>query len=86
MEKRDRFMLEQKLMNCWQMTDDLDTIAEYIGDSSDINAQGKDRLLNMLIGMRDLYHIKFEHTMDLFNELVRNRTILNHGENQPPEF
>jgi len=75
MEKRDRFMLEQKLMNCWQMTDDLDTIAEYVGDSDDISPQGKDRLLNLLIGTRELYQLKFEHTLDLFNELIRNGDI-----------
>ncbi len=75
MRSRDRFLLEQMLMDCWHVTDDIDTISEYVGDSSDISAQGKDRLLNMLIGMRDLYHIKFEHTMDLFSELIKNGDI-----------
>jgi len=75
MEKRDRFLLEQKLMECWHVTDDINTIAEYIGDNPDIPAKEKDKLLNMLVGMRELYHIKFEHTMDLFAELIRNGDI-----------
>ena len=39
MEKRDRFMLEQKLMDCWHVTDDIDTVAEYIGENTDIPAR-----------------------------------------------
>lgn len=75
MEKRDRFLLEQKLMDCWHVTDDISTLAEYIGENSDIPARERDKILNILIGIQELYHLKFEHTMDLFAELVRNRTI-----------
>ena len=75
MEKRDRFLLEQKLMGCWHVTDDIDTVAEYIGENSDIPARERDRILNMLIGMRELYHLKFEHTLDLFSELVQKGDI-----------
>jgi len=75
MEKRDRFLLEQKLMDCWHVTDDIDTVADYIGENSDIPARERDKLLNMLIGMRELYHLKFDRTLDLFAELIRNRTI-----------
>lgn len=75
MEKRDRFMLEQKLMDCWHVTDDMQTIGEYIAGSDDIDPRVQDRLLNMLFGMRDLYHLKFEHTLDLFGELVRDGVI-----------
>ena len=75
MEKRDRFMLEQKLVDCWHVTDDIDTVAEYIGENPDIPARERDKLLNMLIGMRELYHLKFNRTLDLFSELVQKRDI-----------
>lgn len=75
MEKRDRFLLEQKLMDCWHVTDDIDTVSEYVGESADISASDRDRLLNMLVGMRELYNLKFQHTMDLFAELIRNGDI-----------
>ena len=71
MEKRDRFLLEQKIMQCWNVTDDMDTISEYIADS-DISPVHQDQLLNMLFGMRTLYNQKFNSTMNLFSELVRN--------------
>lgn len=75
MQKRDRFMLEQKLMDCWHVTDDIDTISEYVGENADIPAKERDKLMNMLIGMRDLYHLKFEHTMNLFGELIKQGDI-----------
>ena len=75
MEKRDRFMLEQKLMDCWHVTDDIDTVAEYIGENVDIPARERDRILNMLIGMRELYHLKFDYTLNLFGELVQKGDI-----------
>lgn len=75
MEPRDRFLLEQKLMNCWQITDDLNTLSHFISGNTDISVQAQDKLLNMLLGMTELYNLKFEHTMDLFSELVQNGTI-----------
>ena len=75
MEKRDRFLLEQKLLDCWHVTDDINTVAEYIGENPDIPAKERDLLLNMLVGMQELYHLKFNSTLDLFGELVQNRTI-----------
>lgn len=75
MEKRDRFLLEQKLMDCWHVTDDVQAIAEFVAGCSDMSAETQDRLMNMLFGMRELYHIKFEQTMDLFAELIREGDI-----------
>jgi len=75
MEKRDRFLLEDKIMQCWHVTDDLDTIAEYIADAEDIPTKHQDQLLNMLFGMRSLYNQKFTSMFNLFGELVHNKTI-----------
>jgi len=74
MEKRDRFLLEQKIIQCWNVTDDLDTIAEYIADS-DISPAHQDQLLNMLFGMRTLYNQKFNSMMALFGEMIQNGHI-----------
>jgi len=76
MEKRDRFLLEEKIMQCWHVTDDLDTLAEYIADNyADIPPKHQDQLLNMLFGMRTLYNQKFNSMFNLFGELVHNKTI-----------
>ena len=75
MKERNRFLLEHYILDAWHVTDDLNTVAEYIGDNPDIPAAEKDKLLNMLMGMHELYHIKFEKLNDLFGELIRNGTI-----------
>jgi hypothetical protein len=76
MEKRDRFLLEQKIMQCWNVTEDLDAIADYIAENyADIPPKHQDQLLNMLFGMKALYNQKFNSMFDLFGELVHNRTI-----------
>lgn len=75
MEKRDRFLLEDMIMQCWHVTGDINTVADYIGESADIPAKEKDKLLNMLIGMRELYNIKFSGMFNLFEELIEKGNI-----------
>jgi hypothetical protein len=76
MQKRDRFLLEQMMMKCWHVTDDMDTISEYVATQySDIPAKHVDALLNMLVGMRTLYDQRFSNTMDLFAELIRKGDV-----------
>ena len=75
MRTRDRFLLEQMLMDCWHVTDDIDTISEYVGENVNIPANERDKLMNVLIGMRDLYHLKYDNTMKLFGELIKNGDI-----------
>jgi hypothetical protein len=76
MQKRDRFLLEQMMMKCWHVTDDMDTISEYVANQySDIPTKHVDALLNMLVGMRTLYDQRFSNTMDLFAELIRKGDV-----------
>ena len=75
MEKRDRFLLETYMMQCWHITDDIDTLTHYISEKSNIPATEQDKLLNMLMGMKELYHWKFERMMDLFSEMIKNGHI-----------
>jgi hypothetical protein len=63
-------------MNCWHITDDLDTLAHFISEhSTDIPAELQDKLLNMILGLKELYHWKHQQTFQLFEELVMNGTI-----------
>jgi hypothetical protein len=76
MQKRDRFLLEQMMMKCWHVTDDMDTISDYVANQySDIPTKHVDALLNMLVGMRTLYDQRFSNTMDLFAELIRKGDV-----------
>jgi hypothetical protein len=67
----DRFDFEQSLMKCWNITEELDTIAagalEY--DWS------KDQIANSLIGLKVIYDLKFNQLFDMFERGVRERKI-----------
>ena len=58
----DQFDLEQAIMNCWHVVDDIKTVASHAQKLS------QDDLLNSLTGMSTLYQMKFE---DLFKEFER---------------
>ena len=49
--------LEQPIMDCWSVCDDLETMYRQIGDGERDPTQ--DELINALIGMRQLYQWKF---------------------------
>ena len=69
MKPKDRFDLEQEMMNCWRVTDDIDSVAHFVGQI-DIDAKDQDAILNMLLGMKQLYNVKFEVMFNTFEELV----------------
>jgi hypothetical protein len=65
----DRFDLEQNIMQCWNVTDDIQLMLDH-WDKLD-----EDQRLNYLIGLKQMYHMKFETTWDTFEKCVRTRQI-----------
>lgn len=63
-----RFDLEQQIMDCWGITDDLDVLFEAVMEKD----LSKDQIANILLGMKDLYQLKFEKTFDTFEKCIRN--------------
>lgn len=59
---KDTFELEQAIMNCWHVVDDIKTV------TGSVERLSHDELLNALIGLSTLYQMKFE---DLFSEFER---------------
>lgn len=70
MKSLDRFLLEQQMLDCWKITDDLE-IALKITESEDI-----DNIQNALIGIKTLYNQRFDDMFNTFSELIKNRQIL----------
>lgn len=66
---KDRFDLEQEILDCWHITDDLQTIMET--DSLNLS----DDVHNLLLGLKTLYHLKFERTFATFENLVTQRKL-----------
>ena len=65
----DRFDFEQQIQKCWMVTDDIREVADFIAEypSADFT---KDRAINALVGLSELYDIKFNKLWDLFEDVV----------------
>ena len=74
MQNRDRFMLEEMIIQCWHVTDDIGTVLSYM-EKANIPAEHMDVLMNMLHGMQAIYHQRFSDMMDLFGEMIQNGHI-----------
>lgn len=61
---KDRFDFEQEIMDCWSVTNDIQTIIDSYDGATE------DQLLNMLIGVKELYDAKFRILFDTFEGLV----------------
>jgi hypothetical protein len=67
----DRFTLEEQVMQCWGVTDDIDTLTEGVIEH-DLT---KDQISNILIGMKDLYQIRFETLQHTMETLISEGTL-----------
>jgi hypothetical protein len=69
MKAKDRFDLEQEIMNCWNVTNDINSVAHFVGGIV-LDPKDQDAILNMLLGMKQLYEVKFGVLFETFEELV----------------
>ena len=67
--KYDQFDFEQQIMNCWNVTTDLKDLNEGVLESS----LSKDQIANVLIGIEQLYNIRFEKLFRMFEQFNRER-------------
>lgn len=65
----DRFDLEQNIMQCWNVCDDIQLFLDMYDEMNE------DQKLNYLIGIKQMYHMKFERCFNNFEALVRTRQI-----------
>jgi hypothetical protein len=63
----DRFEFETQIMSCWGVTTDIKDLSEEVleGDLT------KDQITNVLIGIEQLYNIRFEKLFRQFEQLLR---------------
>jgi hypothetical protein len=65
----DRFDLEQGIMQCWNVTEDV----QLLLDSWD--KLDEDAKLNFLIGLKQMYQLKFEKCWEYFEDCVKNMSV-----------
>ena len=75
----DQFDYEQQIMSCWNITSDLKDLSEEILEGN----LSKDQISNVLIGLDQLYNIRFEKLFRIFEQFNRERySLLNTVKNQ----
>jgi hypothetical protein len=73
---KNRFDFEELMMQCWHVTDDIDTIKNYAGECN-MRPLEQDVLLNMLIGVREVYNQRFAHLTEMFSTMVQRGAVTN---------
>jgi hypothetical protein len=69
LESIDRFDLEQEIMKCWNVTDDLDVLLSRYLDGPEMSV---DEVSNVILGLSSLYQLKFQKLWDTFEQLLKN--------------
>lgn len=68
---KTRFDFEQEIMNCWKVVDDLDVVRHALLEQD----ADTDRIDNMLLGLAELYQVKFDIMFKTFESLVSRREL-----------
>lgn len=72
MNKFDRFEFEQQIMECWNVTSDVKTVAKYLMDAP-LETGREDKIANMLIGIEALYQAKFEELFRQYEAIIKEQ-------------
>ena len=65
----DRFDLEQNIMQCWNICEDIQL---YIDQEDNLSEDDK---ANYLIGLKQMYQMKFERLWSTFEVCIRKKQI-----------
>jgi len=66
---KNRFELEEEIMECWNVTKDIQNLYHAL-ESLD-----RDRQMNYLLGLHQIYEVKFEKLWATFNQCIKNREL-----------
>jgi hypothetical protein len=66
-----RFELEQAIVACGSVADDLDLLMEALANDE----VDKDRMFNALSGMRELHEMRCKRAFDIFSAMIRDGLI-----------
>ena len=69
----DRFDLEQQILSCWGITDEIKLLNEQVLENDNFT---KDQISNYLLGLETIYNLKFEKTFNTFETLLQDKKIV----------
>ena len=61
--------LESHIMDCWAVCDDIETIFKQVGDGE--TEPTPDEIMNALLGIKQLYHWKFEQLFNIYEIILK---------------
>lgn len=69
------FALEQQILNCWNVCEDLEVLCEGVLERD----MKPDDIANVLSGMQALYQLKFQQCFETFEKLCLERNSVSSG-------
>lgn len=72
---KNRFDLEQDIMDCWSVVDDVKMLYEYLGSDEffeSMHSEHKRKLLRLLLGLSELYQIRFEKCFKTYEACIND--------------
>lgn len=69
MKPFNQFDMEQQIMNCWNICEDLETLNQGVLD----RGMTTDEIANVLMGLKQLYQLKFEALFEHFEAMLREK-------------
>ena len=68
---KDRFDMEQEVMKCWNVVEDLKVLHEGVLER-DLT---RDQISNILLGLGEIYQLRFEVLFDTFETMISEGKI-----------
>ncbi len=67
----DLYELEPHIMDCWSVCNDLESVFKQVGDGERVPTE--DEMMNVLIGINQLYQWKFEQLFFKYEQILREQ-------------
>lgn len=83
------FDVEQDIMNCWNMVDDVKDAASYLVDNEsfkDLSAENADKIMNLLLGIHSVYQMRFEKLWNNFEAHCKEHHSLRRANKEDHDY
>lgn len=76
---KNRFDLEQEIMQCWNVVDDINLLYENVSNMN--NFEKQDEIANFLLGIKTIYNARFEQMFKTFEDCLVKREFKDERDN-----
>jgi glycosylphosphatidylinositol transamidase (GPIT) subunit GPI8 len=73
---KDRFDLEQEIMRCWNVVEDIKLLNTFVLENTPDGAQlTTDEISNYLLGLESIYELKFQQLWKTFSQTLQTNQL-----------